>query len=91
MTPVQISRKIISPFLIIGYEIIDHILLGLFTSYKEEILEFEDISKLMIFVKKEMFTQSLLHDNLDSMLLFGTLESYGRLFEGDFGEEDEKV
>ena len=64
--------------MVIGYEIIDHILLGLFNSYKTAIEEFEDISSLMNFVKKDMFTISLKNDTIDNLLMFETLQEYSQ-------------
>lgn len=54
LTPVEISHTLISTFSLVGYDLVDHILLGLLVIHQKEILELDGLGEVMKFVTKKM-------------------------------------
>ena len=89
LTPVEISHTLISTFCLVGYDVVDHILMGLLVIHQDKILELEDVGEVMKFVTKEMVNISLNCDigksfkqlerenyrmGIGSLLLVGSIE-----------------
>ena len=81
MVPVQHSHKIFTAFLLIGYDVVDHILMGMLTFNKQKIIEMEEVFDLSRFIQREMVRTTLEYDFVSSLFLIDSLE----MFTGDFG------
>ena len=81
MTPVEDSHRIFTAFLLIEYDIVDHVLMGLLTFYKQKILGFNKFGNMMKFIKNDMLSSTLRTDHLGSLFLVDSLE----LFSGNLG------
>lgn len=89
LTPVEISHTLISTFCLVGYDLVDHILMGLLVIHEKRILECDGLGEVMKFVTKEMVNISLNCDvskcfkeqeresykiGIGSLLLVGSIE-----------------
>ena len=66
-TSLEISHLFLVSFSLVGYHIVDHILMGLLVIHQESILQMEDLPQVMKFITKEMLNTSVNYENSNDL------------------------
>ena len=64
ISPIKYSGKVIDIYMLLEYQAIDHILLGLLQTYKNRILSAPSPNSVLEFFKYDLMKESLKSDNM---------------------------
>ena len=74
VTPIKHSGKILDIFMLVEYEVVDHLLIGLLTSLRKRILDMPSEDDIILFFRDQLMEECLEHDNIGSFLMTDSLE-----------------
>ena len=70
------AGKILDIFMLVEYDIVDHLLIGLLTSLQNKLLEMKQEDDILVFFKEGLMNYCLKNDNIGSFMLLDSLEMF---------------
>jgi hypothetical protein len=78
VTPIKYSGKLLDIFCLVEEEVVDNLLTGLLMSKKKILMDFENESQIMSYLKEDLMISALKCDSVGSFLLPDSLEMFLR-------------